>query len=216
MTSGSVATTDPGLGAPRQGRPGPRPVQRHPVDLVRVALGVAVLGLGFLVAQRGQLPVLERDLFQLVNDLPATLFPVVWAVMQLGNVVAVPVVAGVAALTRRFRMARDVLVSGVLAYVASDLVKSVVQRERPVGLVVEVNFPEGPVTGLGFVSGHSAVAAAVATAVVPYLSRRGRRVAWALAWTVALGRIYVGAHLPLDVVRSEERRVGKECRSRWS
>src|SRR3712207_6122104 len=106
MTSGSVATTDPGLGAPRQGRPGPRPVQRHPVDLVRVALGLTVLGLGFLVAQRGRLPVLERDLFQLVNDLPATVFPVVWVVMQLGNVVAVPVVAALAALTRRFRVGR--------------------------------------------------------------------------------------------------------------
>ncbi|SHN89027.1 undecaprenyl-diphosphatase, partial [Geodermatophilus obscurus] len=200
MTSSAVTTGDPGLRVPRPRRPGPRPVQRHPVDLVRVALGVAVLGLGFLIAQRGRLPVFERDLFQLVNDLPTMVFPIVWALMQLGNVVTVPVVAGVAALTRRFRMARDVLISGVLAYVASDLVKSVVQRERPVGLVVEVNFPEGPVTGLGFVSGHSAVAAAVATAVVPYLSRRGRRVAWALAWTVALGRIYVGAHLPLDVV----------------
>src|SRR3712207_6307618 len=134
MTSGSVATTAPGLGAPRQGRPGPRPVQRHPVDLMRVVLGLAVLGLGFLIAQRGRLPVLERDLFQLVNDLPATVFPVVWVVMQLGNVVTVPVLAAVAALTRRFRMARDLLVSGLLAYVAADLVKSVVQRERPVGL----------------------------------------------------------------------------------
>lgn len=200
MTSRVLPSAGPTVGPPHPEPPGPRPVQRHPVDLVRVVLGLAVLGLGFLAAQRGRLPVFERDLFQLVNDLPAMVFPIVWAVMQLGNVVTVPVVAGVAALTRRFRMARDVLVSGVLAYVAADLVKSVVQRERPVGLVVEVNFPEGPVTGLGFVSGHSAVAAAVATAVVPYLSRRGRRVAWALAWTVALGRIYVGAHLPLDVV----------------
>jgi membrane-associated phospholipid phosphatase/uncharacterized membrane protein YbhN (UPF0104 family) len=135
-----------------------------------------------------------------VNDLPATVFPVVWVVMQLGNVVAVPVVAAVAALTRRFRMARDVLVAGVLAYVASYLVKSVVRRERPSGFAVEVHFPEGPVSGLGFVSGHSAVAAALAAAAVPHLSRRGRRVAWALAWTVALSRVYVGAHLPLDVV----------------
>lgn len=200
MTSRVLPSAGPTVGPPHPPPPGPRPVQRHPVDLVRVVLGVAVLGLGFLAAQRGRLPALERDLFQLVNDLPATVFPIVWVVMQLGNVATVPVVAGVAALTSRFRMARDVLVSGVLAYVAADLVKSVVQRERPVGLVVEVNFPEGPVAGLGFVSGHSAVAAAVATAVVPYLSRRGRRVAWALAWTVALGRIYVGAHLPLDVV----------------
>ncbi|MCZ2857498.1 phosphatase PAP2 family protein [Blastococcus sp. VKM Ac-2987] len=54
--------------------------------------------------------------------------------------------------------------------------------------------------GNGFVSGHSAVAAALATAAAPYLSRRLRRVAWALAVTVGLARIYVGAHLPLDVV----------------
>lgn len=52
----------------------------------------------------------------------------------------------------------------------------------------------------GFVSGHSAVAAALATAAAPYLSRRLRRVAWALALTVGLARVYVGAHLPLDVV----------------
>jgi glycosyltransferase 2 family protein len=200
MTSRVVTTAAPDVLPPRPPRPGHRPVQRHPVDLVRVALGLAVLGLGFLVAQRGELPVFERDVFQLVNDLPPTVFPLVWVVMQLGNVVAVPVLAAVAAATRRLRMARDILVSGVLAYFAADLVKSVVQRERPGGFAVEVNFPEGPVSGLGFVSGHSAVAAALATAVVPYLTRRGRRVAWALAWTVGLARIYVGAHLPLDVI----------------
>ncbi|RBY87728.1 phosphatase PAP2 family protein [Blastococcus sp. TF02A-30] len=176
------------------------PVQRHPVDLVRVLLGAAVLGLGFLVAQRGELPVFERDVFQLVNDLPPAVFPVIWAVMQLGNVLAVPVVAAVALLARRVRLARDLLISGGLAYVTADLVKGVVRRERPGGFAVEVNFPEGPVGGLGFISGHAAVAAALATAAAPYLPRRGRRAVWVLAGIVALARIYVGAHLPLDVV----------------
>ncbi|WP_139228827.1 phosphatase PAP2 family protein [Blastococcus tunisiensis] len=189
------ATAQPG--AERRHRV-PR-VQRHPVDLVRVALGLAIFGVGFLIAQRGELPVLERDLFRIVNDLPEIVFPIVWAVMQLGNVVAVPVVAGVAALTRRFRMARDMLVAGLLAYLAADLVKSVVGRERPVGLV-EANLLDGNVSGIGFISGHAAVAAALATAAVPYLSRRGRRMAWALAWTVAIARVYVGAHLPLDIL----------------
>ncbi|MGY1641918.1 phosphatase PAP2 family protein [Geodermatophilus sp. SYSU D00703] len=199
MTSRVAEPAGRELPAPRPGAGRP-PVQRHPVDLVRAGLGLAVLGLGLLVAQRGELPVFERDVFRLVNDLPATLVPVVWTVMQLGNALAVPAVAGLAALTRRFRLARDLLVSGLLAYLAADLVKSLVQRERPGGFLLEVNLPEGPVGGLGFVSGHSAVAAALATAVVPYVSRRGRRWAWALAWTVALARVYVGAHLPLDVV----------------
>ena len=194
-----VVTTHSGLQPGSRDRaPQPR-VQRHPLDLVRVGLGLAIFGIGFLIAQRGQLSVFERDVFRLVNDLPAIFFPVVWAVMQLGNVLAVPVVAAIAVLTKRFRMARDVLASGLLAYVAADLVKSVVGRERPAALV-DANLLDGNVSGIGFISGHAAVAAALATATAPYLSRRGRRAAWALAWSVAVARVYVGAHLPLDVV----------------
>ncbi len=180
-------------------RPGQAP-QRHATDLVRFVLGLAVLGIGFLLAQRGELSQFERNLFRLVNDLPGIVFPVVWVVMQLGNVVAVPVVAALAAGTRRLRMARDLLVSGLLAYVVADLVKGVVGRERPAGFEFDAVLRDGTVSGIGFISGHSAVAAALAAAAAPYLSRRGRRVVWGLAWSVALARVYVGAHLPLDIV----------------
>src|SRR4051812_37857606 len=88
--------------------------QRHTRDLVRAGRGLAVLGIGFLIVQRGQISLLERDLFRLVNDLPPLIQPVVWVVMQLGNVLAVPAVAAVAVLTRRFRLARDLLISGGL------------------------------------------------------------------------------------------------------
>jgi len=172
---------------------------RQAGDLVRVGLGLAVLGIGFLIARRGELTLLERDLFRLVNDLPTLLLPLIWLVMQLGNVVAVPTLAAVAALAGRFRLARDLVLSGGLAYLAADLVKGVVQRERPIGLPVGEVLNE-QVTGLGFISGHSAVAGALATAAAPYLARRPRRVVWALAWTVGLARIHVGAHLPLDVL----------------
>jgi membrane-associated phospholipid phosphatase len=173
---------------------------RHPVDLVRAALGLGVVGLGVLVAQQGRLSLVERDLFRLVNDLPGIVFPAVWTVMQLGNVVAVPTLAAMAALTRRYRMARDLLISGLLAYGLADLVKTIVGRERPADLPVGAVLHEGAVGGAGFVSGHAAVAAALATAAAPYLGRRSRRAVWTLAWSVAVARVYVGAHLPLDVV----------------
>ena len=198
MTS-RVETTETTV-RPDGPRPGSPTIQRHPVDLVRVLLGFAIFGIGFLIAQRGELPVFERDLFRIINDLPQIVFPIVWVVMQLGNVVAVPVVAGVAALTGRFRMARDMLVAGGAAYVAAGLVKNVVGRERPAGFPVDAVLLDGNVSGIGFISGHTAVAAALAAAAVPYLSRRGRRWAWVIAWTVGLARIYVGAHLPLDVL----------------
>ncbi|WP_448628144.1 phosphatase PAP2 family protein [Geodermatophilus sp. URMC 64] len=195
LARGAGRSTLPASGAGPAERP-----QRHPGDLLRAGLGLAVLGLGFLLAQQGQLSTFERDLFRIVNDLPGFAFPVVWAVMQLGNVLAVPTMAALAAVTRHFRMARDLLISGLLAYLAADLVKAVVGRERPAGLPVGAVLHEGVTSGAGFISGHSAVAAAMATAAAPYLSRRWRRVVWVLAWTVGLARIYVGAHLPLDVV----------------
>jgi undecaprenyl-diphosphatase len=44
------------------------------------------------------------------------------------------------------------------------------------------------------------VAVALATVASPYLGRRARRVAWVLAGCVCLARMYVGSHLPFDVV----------------
>jgi membrane-associated phospholipid phosphatase/uncharacterized membrane protein YbhN (UPF0104 family) len=197
-----TASTAPRRAADRSraAAPAAGDVQRSPVDLVRVGLGLAVLGVGVLLAQRGELSTFERDVFRLVNDLPGIVAPAVWVVMQLGNVVSVVVVAAAAAAARRWRAARDVLVSGVLAYVAASVVKGLVGRERPAGFPVGAVLRDGTVSGIGFVSGHAAVAAAMAAAAAPYLGRRGRRIVWALAWTVALARVYVGAHLPLDVV----------------
>jgi hypothetical protein len=65
-----------------------------------------------------------------------------------------------------------------------------------------------PDRGLGYVSGHSAVAFALATVASPFLGRRARRVAWTLAGLVCVARIYVGSHLPLDVVGGAARSAG--------
>ena len=198
MTTRQVST--PAAHPPERTTARPAGPIRSPIDLVRAALGFAVVGIGTLVAQQGQLSLFERDVFRLVNDLSAIAMPVAWTVMQLGNVVAVPTLAAVAALTRHFRMARDLLISGLLAYGLADLVKAVVGRERPAGLPVGAVLHEGAVGGAGFISGHAAVAAALATAAAPYLGRRSRRTVWLLAWAVAVARVYVGAHLPLDIV----------------
>jgi membrane-associated phospholipid phosphatase len=54
-------------------------------------------------------------------------------------------------------------------------------------------------TGLGYLSGHAAVSVSLAAAAWPHLGPGGRRVTLGLASVVGLSRIYVGAHLPLDV-----------------
>jgi glycosyltransferase 2 family protein len=173
---------------------------RHPGDVVRLVLGIAILVASAALVDRGRVGLLETNVFRLVNDLPAALFPLFWVVMQAGNVLAVGVAAVVVAATRRFWLAVNLAVTGVGVWLLAKLIKEQVGRGRPDDLLDGVNIRGGQDGGLGFVSGHAAVAVAIATLMTPYLSRGARRVAWALAFGVCLSRIYVGAHLPLDVV----------------
>ena len=102
---------------------------------------------------------------------------------------------------RRPRMARDLAVSGVAAWLLAIGVKRMVAEGRPAELL-ERRRPAAarPPHGFGFPSGHVAVAAALATAAGPHLPRPARRAAWVVVALVAIGRMYVGAHLPMDVL----------------
>jgi glycosyltransferase 2 family protein len=120
--------------------------------------------------------------------------------MQLGVIGAVPLVAALALLTRRIRLAAYAALAGGTIYVVAKLVKQFVQRGRPQTLLEDVYTFDVPDRGLGYVSGHSTVAVALATVASPFLGRRARRVAWTLAALVCVARIYVGSHLPFDVL----------------
>jgi undecaprenyl-diphosphatase len=120
--------------------------------------------------------------------------------MQLGVIGAVPLVAVVALATRHLRLALDAVLAAGSIYLIAKVIKQFVQRGRPDSLLDEVHILGEAAGGLGYVSGHSAVAVALATVASPYLGRRARRVAWALAAAVCIARMYVGAHLPYDVL----------------
>jgi undecaprenyl-diphosphatase len=144
----------------------------------------------------------ETNVFRLINDfpLPSWLYPVVWLVMQFGNIGSVPATAFAAGTARRWHLAVDFAVAGGTIYLLAKVVKMLVERGRPQTLLDSVHILGEPARGLGYVSGHSAVAIALATVAAPYLGRRTRRLVWAAAISVCVFRVYVGAHLPLDVV----------------
>lgn len=174
---------------------------------VRVGEVVAVLGGAVLltgswavVAVNESLPQWEADLFELVNGLPDVLWPVVWLPMQLGSVGgSLLVVAGTALVSRNVRLTAAALIAEQATFWGAKLIKRLVERGRPTALLEDVDLREN-LAGLGYISGHAAIAFALAAVLAPSLPQRWRWVAAASACVVAVARLYSGAHLPLDVL----------------
>ena len=175
-------------------------VERHRTDLIWVVVGLVVLVLSALPVDEHSLSGAERSVFDAVNSVPGVPFAPVWLLMQAGNVAAVAVAALGALVARRPRLAAGLVVAGALAYAGAKVVKQFVTRGRPGTLVDDVTYHGAVAEGLGFVSGHAGVAVALAVVAFPYLGRRWRWLAAGLAVFVCVARVYVGAHLPLDVV----------------
>lgn len=172
---------------------------RSPGPWVRVAAGGAGLLVSGLVVRRRGVGPGEQAVFRRVNDLPDRLDAPAWWVMQAGALGAVPVAAAAARVGGRCRTARRLLVSGTATWLLAKGVKRLCRRPRPTALLDAVH-SRGSVTGLGFVSGHAGVAAALCSGAWPELSAGGRVTALVAAPLVGTARVYVGAHLPWDVV----------------
>jgi membrane-associated phospholipid phosphatase len=177
-----------------------RRVQRRVSDLIWLVAGTAVLLACAVPVHPDRVAPLEADAFRLVNHLPSVPFPVVWIPMQLGNLLVVPAAVLVALAFRRWRLAGGLALAGAGVYVLAKVVKHFVQRGRPSGLLEDVVVRGAAPHGLGFVSGHIAVVTSLAYVAWPWLPRWGRWAAGAAVAAVFFTRMYVGAHLPLDMV----------------
>ena len=169
-------------------------------EIAVTAVGAAVLVLAALPIDAGRVSDAEAGVFRVLNGTTVLPLVLVWPVMQLGNVMVVPTSAAIAAALRRWRLAGELLLAGLGTYLLAKVVKGLVPRGRPDGLLADVVIRGAEAHGRGFVSGHAATLMALATVAWPWLGRRGRIAVVVLVAVVCLARVYVGAHLPLDVV----------------
>jgi membrane-associated phospholipid phosphatase len=176
------------------------PTVTHRGDLAALLAGLALLVVSSLPIDGVAVGGLETDVFRVLNDDLRLPYVPVWVLMQFGSVVAVYACAGVALTYRRYRLTVALLLAGTAAWWAAKAVKAMFDRPRPAEILDGVELRHAPTEGLGFVSGHASVATALAAAAWPWLGRTGRILAVAGVAVVCLARIYVGAHLPLDVV----------------
>jgi undecaprenyl-diphosphatase len=168
-----------------------------------IVVSVVVFGLCALVAVGGGVPGAEQAVFRVINGLPDVLSPGAEAIQYLGVLAVGPIVAIVALVFRRPRLAVAALLVTVLKLLMERFVWKILQvhRRRP-AITEDVVIIRGDTmtTGLSFVSGHVILVTGLAWVITPFLRGRWRIAPWIVVAAVGLARIYLGAHNPLDVV----------------
>ena len=167
---------------------------------VRLGAGAAVVLITAMAVRRTRVGPGESMAFRAVNDLPDSLYRPTWLVMQLGALGAAPAAAGAAWLAGDRELAGRLFAAGTGTWALAKLVKQLVRRPRPAALLPGTRCRGGQAAGLGYLSGHAGVAAALGAAALPRLGPAGRVLIVIAIPVVGLTRIYAGAHLPLDIV----------------
>ena len=166
-----------------------------------------MLGASIAGARHPVIHPVEQRMFRAVNGWPDWLYFPLWVPMQLGNLVVGTVVGLLLALAFG---AVEVAVAVVLAAALKLLAERIVRRELAAYLEVRqrpgtsepgarLRGADVPHQGMSFPSGHVILVAAIGTVLTGHLDAGVALIPFVLAGLVAVGRVFVGAHNPLDV-----------------
>ena len=175
--------------------------RRRGGDAVTLLLATALTALCSWTVSSGDVGPVEEAVFDWVNHWPDRLEEPLYAFQLLG-VLGVPLLVAIPALVlRRWRLVLALaLLVPLKLLVHGEVVKGLVQRQRPGSILSDVVLRDVPSAGVAYPSGHAVITAGIVVLLAPYVRRRWLAVLVVLALLNSVARVYLGAHAPLDVV----------------
>jgi uncharacterized membrane protein YbhN (UPF0104 family)/tRNA A-37 threonylcarbamoyl transferase component Bud32 len=170
------------------------PYRRRLSDALRLV--VAVAAATWLARDSAASSEISQAIFHAVNGLPGDLRPLSDLLLHLATLWTVAVVAFAALVARRWRLARDLLLAGLIAWLVA----------RGLGLVLENGLRTGLRATLrsrrstDFPNVRLAVVVAVVATATPYLGRPNRWVGRVLAALLVPVEMYLGTALPKSLL----------------
>lgn len=166
-----------------------------------IAFAVALLAFGVSAyfSHQGSVFGWESSLFTAINEWPEGLYRFMAIMTFFGSTTMALCIVLLAFVFRLYHLALRLALTILGAYGVVAFAKHFVGRDRPLGLVEDTHARIAE-TGMGFPSGHATLITIIMLSILPYIPKRWR---WLLPMPiviVCLSRLYLGVHLPLDIV----------------
>ena len=152
-----------------------------------------------VLAAKGTATGWEYSWFMAINGWPERWYYPLLIVTALGSVWMAAATIAVAFFAQFYRLAWRLALSILTAGALVASAKHVVARARPEGLfggmherIVEL--------GMGFPSWHAAATTVITLTLLPYMRGKWRLLVPLLIVAVSLSRLYLGVHIPLDII----------------
>jgi uncharacterized membrane protein YbhN (UPF0104 family)/membrane-associated phospholipid phosphatase len=141
----------------------------------------------------------ERAVFDLFNTLPGALAPLFRAFYRLGALWAVGLVVVAALVAGRRRLARDLVLAGLLAWGSARALGEVVDAHEGIAhsLRIAAGFGGAPYV---YPSARVSVVVAVIVAAAPYVTRPARAFGWLVVAVFGASALYLGVAFPNDLL----------------
>jgi uncharacterized membrane protein YbhN (UPF0104 family)/tRNA A-37 threonylcarbamoyl transferase component Bud32 len=173
------------------------PYRRRSSDWVRLILALTIIA--FAIAHESDAGDFEENLYALLNGLPGDLRSLFTALYDIAALWALGIIVVAALVARRWRLARDLAIAGVGAWIIGRILGALVVNDQSLEKSLDI------VTRLGDASpAFPVVRLAIVVAVVvtagPYLTRPVRRIGQLLVLLLALSAMYLGVGDPNGVL----------------